>query len=250
MKRNMRWSKLNFLIRNKEKLNYLKWWDILIITLIMFGYFIYSSTTSFFGLPDTNITQIPKFTNDTNWQALILQLGLLAITFIYLYLRNFDFSNWKIKVNLKSILMGIAIFIGVALIFDIYYTVVYSLFPIDNSMLYEAQQVSESLSIFQNIDLSLILYSMLNGFYEEIFFLGVCLSVKPEKRMYYFIYSLVIRYSFHTYQGNISALAIGFLVGGIYYFLYTRPKEKNLFPFFLAHAITDVFGAGIISYFF
>lgn len=86
MKRNMRWSKLNFLTRNKEKLNYLKWWDILIITLIMFGYFIYSSTTSFFGLPDTNITQIPEFTNDANWQALILQLGLLAITFIYLYL--------------------------------------------------------------------------------------------------------------------------------------------------------------------
>lgn len=108
-----------------------------------------------------------------------MQLGLLAITFIYLYLRSFDFSNWKIKVNFKSILMGIAIFIGVALLFDIYYTVLYRLFPIDNAMLYEAQQTSENLSIFQNIDLSLILYSMLNGFYEEIFFLGFCLSVKP-----------------------------------------------------------------------
>lgn len=126
--------------------------------------------------------------------------------------------------------MGIAIFIGVALLFDIYYTVVYRLFPIDNSMLYEAQQASENLSTFQNIDLSLILYSMLNGFYEEIFFLGVCLSVKPEKRKYYFIYSLVIRYSFHTYQGNVSALAIGFLVGGIYYLLYTRKNEKKLIP--------------------
>ncbi|MDQ8758992.1 CPBP family glutamic-type intramembrane protease [Streptococcus ruminantium] len=241
---------MNFLRKGNEKLTYLKCWDILIVTLIMFGYFIYSSTTSFLGLPEINITQIPEFTNDANWQALVLQFGLLVITFVYLYLRNFDFSNWKIKVSLKSILMGIAMFIGVALLFDIYYTVVYSLFPIDNSMPYEAQQASESLSTFQNIDLSLILYSMLNGFYEEIFFLGVCLSVKPEKRNYYFIYSLIIRYSFHTYQGNVSALAIGFLVGGIYYFLYTRAKEKNLFPFFLAHAITDVFGAGIISYFF
>lgn len=241
---------MNFLTRNKEKLNYLKWWDILIITLIMFGYFIYSSTTSFFGLPDTNITQIPEFTNDANWQALVLQLGLLAITFIYLYLRNFDFSNWKIKVNLKSILMGISIFIGVGLLFDLYYTLAYTLFPIDNSMLYETQEASTHLSIFENIDLSLILYSMLNGFYEEIFFLGVCLSVNPEKRMHYFIYSLIIRYSFHTYQGNISALAIGFLVGGVYYFIYTRKKEKNLFPIILAHQITDVFGAGIISYFF
>lgn len=95
----------------------------------------------------------------------------------------------------------------------------------------------------------MILYSILNGFYEEIFFLGICLSVKPEERKYYFIYSLLVRYSFHTYQGNISAIAIGLLVGGIYYFLYEKMEEKNLFPFFLAHTITDILGAGIISYF-
>lgn len=244
---------MNNLKRKEEKIYYLKWWDILIVTVIMFGYFIYSSLSSLFYLPDMNTTQIPEFTSDANWRALIFQFVLLVIAFVYLYFRNFDFSQWKIKINLKSILIGIGIFIGVALLFDLYFMIVYSIFPypnVDNAVLYEAQGTSAFLSKIATIDKSLILYSILNGFYEEIFFLGICLSVNPSKKIYYFIYSLIIRYSFHTYQGNISAIAIGLLVGGVYYFLYTRSKEKNLFSFFLAHAITDVFGAGIISYFF
>lgn len=236
----------------KEKLNYLKWWDILIITAIMFGYFMHSSISSFFYLPDPNTTQVPEFTTNMNWQALRFQLILLSITLIYLYVRNFNFSQWKIKINPRAIVLGVALFIGVALLFDLYFTLVYSILPYpnaDNSIFYETEATT-LLSKLSTIDLSLIMYSILNGFYEEIFFLGICLSVEPDKRKYYFIYSLLIRYSFHTYQGNISAFAIGLLVGGIYYLLYTKSKDKNLFPFFLAHAITDVFGAGIVSYFF
>lgn len=237
----------------KEFINHLKWWDILIITIIMFGYFIYSSTLSLFYLPDPNATQVPEFTSNANWQALILQSILLAIAFIYLYWRKFNFFQWKIKISIKSILMGISIFIGVALLFDLYFTIVYSILPypnLDNSVFYEYETTNLFLSKLATVDLSLVIYSILNGFYEEIFFLGICLSVEPEKRKYYFIYSLIIRYSFHTYQGNISALAIGLLVGGVYYLLYTKSKDKNLFPFFMAHTITDIFGAGLISYFF
>jgi len=239
--------------RKEDKIQYLRWWDILIITIIMFGYFIWNSISSFLYLPDTNTAQIPEFTSSANWYALIFQFVLLLLAFIYLYFRNFDFSKWKIRINLKSVLIGIALFIGVALLFDLYFMLIYNIFAypnVDNSIFYETQETNVFLSKLSTIDLSLLLYSILNGFYEEIFFLGICLSVAPDKRKYYFIYSIFVRYSFHTYQGNISAIAIGFLVGGIYYFLYTRMKEKNLFPFFLAHAITDVFGAGMISYFF
>lgn len=239
--------------RKEDKIQYLRWWDILIITIVMLGYFIWNSISSFLYLPDTNTAQIPEFTSSANWHALIFQFVLLLLAFIYLYFRNFDFSKWKIRINLKSILIGIALFIGVALLFDLYFMLIYNIFAypnVDNSIFYETQETNVFLSKLSTIDLSLLLYSILNGFYEEIFFLGICLSVALDKRKYYFIYSIFVRYSFHTYQGNISAIAIGFLVGGIYYFLYTRMKEKNLFPFFLAHAITDVFGAGMISYFF
>ncbi len=35
--------KLNSLKIREGKLDYLKWWDILVVTVIMFGYFIWSS---------------------------------------------------------------------------------------------------------------------------------------------------------------------------------------------------------------
>ncbi len=253
VKRLSRLMELNISKREKERLDYLKCWDILIITVIMFGFFIWSSLLSFYDSSSMNVTQLSDFTSGINWNSIAMELGLLSITFLYLYFRRFHFSQWKIKINLKSILKGVVLFLGVALIFDLYFMLIYSIFPypnIDNSIFYDSQTTNSFFVRLYSIDLSLVFFSILNGFYEEIFFLGICLSIEPDKRVYYFIYSLLIRYSFHTYQGNMSAIAIGLLLGGIYYFLYTSSKEKNLFPFFLSHAIADMFGLGIISYFF
>ncbi|WP_237373104.1 type II CAAX prenyl endopeptidase Rce1 family protein [Streptococcus ruminantium] len=239
--------------RKKDKLHYLKWWDVLSITAIMFGYFIWSSMSAFLSLEDVNTAPLSEFSDSSNWYALGFQLVLLFVALVYLYVRNFDFAQWKIRITIKSVFTGIALFIGIALLFDLYFMIVYNIIPYprtDDSIFYEQQATNAFLHKLSTVNLSLLLYSILNGFYEEIFFLGICLNVAPDKKMYYFVYSLLVRYSFHTYQGNVSAIAISLLVGGIYYLLYRRMKEKNLFPFFLAHAITDVLGAGIISYFF
>lgn len=233
----------------KRKLNYLKWWDILILTIIMFGYFIYNSTIGYFS--QNTVTDAFEFASSSNWQALLFQLVLLLIAFLYLSIRGFNFSNWTIKFSFKSIVYGILIFIGVALIFDLYFTIIsYIYYPnVDNSVYYSSS-TNQLLEKLKSIDFSLITYSILNGFYEEIFFLAICLSVNPKNRIYYFIYTLIIRFSFHTYQGSFNALAIGFIAGSIYYILYTKSKDKNLVPFFIAHTITDILGAGIISYLF
>ncbi|UWH02138.1 CPBP family intramembrane metalloprotease [Corynebacterium silvaticum] len=99
---------------------------------------------------------------------------------------------------------------------------------------------------WKKIDASLVLFSLQNGFYEEIFFLGIFLSVAPKYRVAAFIFSLVVRTIFHTYQGLASALGIGLILGSIFYFLYTRSKDKNLYTFFLAHAICDVVGLAVL----
>ncbi|WP_162012486.1 CPBP family intramembrane glutamic endopeptidase [Streptococcus sp. S784/96/1] len=241
-------------IRGSEKLQYLKWWDILILTLILFLQAIQSSFAAFSTLEDSAVAELPAFTSDINWQAFSQQSFLLALAFLYLWLRRFDFSVWtsKIRVTPKAILMGIGLFFGIAILFDLYFIAASYLLPPTpvDSVYYEAEQIMHPLlQKLSEIDLSLLVYSALNGFYEEIFFLGICLTVKTEHRRWAFLYSLLVRYSFHTYQGNVSALAIGFLLGTIYYVLYTRMKEKNMFPFFLAHAISDVMGVGILSYF-
>ncbi|WHR54771.1 CPBP family glutamic-type intramembrane protease [Wohlfahrtiimonas chitiniclastica] len=58
-----------------------------------------------------------------------------------------------------------------------------------------------------------------------------------------YLYSLVIRFSFHTYQGINSAIAIT-LLGVV--FLLIRRRTNLLVPFMLAHAFFDVFGLGAI----
>ncbi|MFA9413489.1 type II CAAX prenyl endopeptidase Rce1 family protein [Streptococcus sp. E29BA] len=243
-------------LRPKEPLKYLKWWDVVVLSLIMFGRFIQDSMMAYINLDNTATAELPEFTSAVNWAAFWGQVPLLLLAFLYLWWRRFDFSSWPIKINLKSILWGILLFIGVAIIFDLYFMVAYSIFPPEEalSQFSEAVQYTTStmhpfIEKLQSIDLSLVIYSLLNGFYEEIFFLGMCLSVESQHRKLIFFYSLIVRYAFHTYQGNISALAIGFMLGTIYYLLYTRMKEKNLFPFFWAHAISDMLGVGLLSYF-
>lgn len=94
-----------------------------------------------------------------------------------------------------------------------------------------------------------MIYALLNGVYEEIYFLGICLAVRKEHLKWALPFSLLIRVSFHTYQGMISALGIGLLFGIFMYLMYRRSKDRNLLPFFIAHAIGDIFGLGVLSYF-
>ena len=88
-------------------------------------------------------------------------------------------------------------------------------------------------------------YALLNGFYEEFFFLGLLSSVKEKHKWLALVYSVIIRISFHTYQGLLWALVIGLVYGLFYYFLY-KYVVKNLLPFFLMHALADMFGSSLL----
>lgn len=240
----------------QEKRQYLKWWDIGVVTLIMFAYFIGLSFEAFFALEDMAVSEPLEFTSETNWSNLMTQSILLGLTMVYLYFRKFDFSTWPIRIILKGAVQGLFIFIFTALLMDVYLIGASEFFSSllgsgietmgeEGDAVEAATGLSALVACFEP---SVVIYSMLNGFYEEIFFLGICLSVLPEHKYKYFIYSLLIRYSFHTYQGNVSAIGIGLLVGISYFVIYQRMKEKNLFPFFFAHTISDIIGLGILNY--
>lgn len=227
----------------KAKLTTLKWFDLIVITLIMFGEGIYNSTLQYLALINhtTTLESNLSFSSLQNYQALAMQLIWLFLAFIYLLCRNFDFSVWTRQIKLEAWLPFkiIGLFLISALAMDAFTFLSYNLMvPVTPSM---AQLVS-------NLDLSLILYSLLNGFYEEIFFLGVCMTVKPQHVKWTFLYSLLIRCSFHTYQGLGNAIALGLLLGIIFFVCYKKWKPKNLLPFFLAHAIADIIGLTVLTY--
>lgn len=221
---------------NVDRLNNLTWWDLFLLTTIMFSPFIYSSLIGYISLKDKQYGGVLEFTSDANWSNLVFQAILLAIAMLYLRLRNFNFSQWSISINLKAIVQGIGIFLVVSLTIDLFFIAASYINPLGET----AYSISDT-NIRPNIDLSLLLYSVLNGFYEEIFFLGICLAVAKDKRLLVILYALFVRYIFHTYQGQVAAVAIGLIVGISYYFLYTIIRPKNLFPFFLAHALADIF---------
>ncbi|HAJ74486.1 MAG TPA: CPBP family intramembrane metalloprotease [Lachnospiraceae bacterium] len=230
--------------QNKEKINNLKWFDILVLTLILWGEGIYTSTVSYIALIQgaTTVDDNLTFSAADNYGALALQAGLLLLALLYLWLRRFDFKAWTIRFNLKAVACGVLIFLAAALLLDIYFLLIDPLtgvlpFPGPIGAFLGSETISG------------VIYALLNGVYEELYFLGICLAVRKEHLKWAVLFSLLIRVSFHTYQGMLSALGIGLLFGIFMYLLYRRSKDRNLLPFFIAHATGDIFGLGILSYF-
>lgn len=235
----------------KRKIQTLTWYDILALTVIFFGFAIYTSSLYLIELVAKNSAQIvdpPQISVWQNYESLITQLLLLAAALAYLKFRSFDFSQWKIRFSVKAVLAGIALFVLPALCMDIYYLFITPLLPqIGNAAAQEASSQSAHGFSLHAFIISL-LYALLNGTYEELFFLGVCLAVPSKHKLKAFLFSLLIRFSFHTYMGVYTALGLSLICGTVYFVFYTRAKERNLLPFFISHTIADILGLGLYYY--
>lgn len=228
-----------------KKIKELAWFDILILTLIMFGQAIWTSQIQFLQLQSGNLTldDTVTFSSMQNIQAIGSQGLLLIIAFIYILVRNVDLRIFtdQIKWTKWVPLQMLAFFVLPSLLMDIYaYLSFYATAPMTPSVF----------NILSDVDSTLIFYSLLNGFYEEIFFLGICLAVKAEHYRWVIPFSLLVRISFHTYQGLGGAIALGLILGILYLLFYRKMKTKNLLPFFLAHAIADIVGLSVLHFFF
>ena len=227
----------------------LRWFDVLVVTIILFGSAIVDSTMTFLSFGSEAVTGalnqtldealgvLPDFSSLDDLFAIIQEVVLLAVAYLYLKLRRFDFSVWVLKPSIKGTLKGILLFFISGLLFDILNIVVYGWSDFRNMLGYH-----EFLPILLESTMILFFFSLLNGFFEEIFFLGVCTAVDEKYRWLYFMYSIVVRISFHTYQGLVSALGIGLILGVLYYYAFSRQKDGNLYPLVIAHAGADLIG--------
>lgn len=232
---------------NKERTSILSFTDIIVVTVIMFGEAIYTSTVGYISIlhETAAVEEFLEFSAGDNYRAILQQLLLLLAALGYLYFRHFDFSVWKIKPTLRGILKGILLFAASAVAMDIYSILAYEI--VGMAALPMPRAIQKLAMQFQFSD---VLYAVLNGFYEEIFFIGMLLSVKRNYVKWVIPFSLIIRFSFHTYQGMESALGIGFVFGGLLYIVYYKSREKDLYPFFVAHTIADIIGLSVMYYIF
>ena len=228
---------------DKKKITTLTIVDVLVVAVILFGLAFFDSTKAYIKLINNvnTLNQNVHFTNMDNYIGFVKQSILLLLAFGYLYWRKFDFRVWKIKFSFKGILLGLLFFVIAGFAMDIY--------TIAGNIALDVIKTPSPLNEFlMNFNFSRVLYSLLNGFYEEIFFLGVCLSVKTKDLKWVIPLSLIIRFSFHTYQGMLISLGLGFVLGTVFYLLYFFSKKKNLFPFFIAHAMADIIGLSVLSH--
>lgn len=229
-------------------LEYLKWYDVLILTVIMFGPAIilsFSAVTAESheeGLPKENLKESEEFSSKENWWALGTQVIQLCIAIGYLFLRNFNFSRWNFDIGLKEIGLSILLFFLCGLIMDF-------LMSLNIGFDWIPKTIKSSIPIvdaFQQANVSTAVYSFFNGFYEELFFLGIALAIEPKFLVVGFIYSLVVRILFHTYQGLWTAVTMGLDLGLVYFLLYANVND-NLLIFAIAHGIADLLGLSFVN---
>ena len=104
-------------IHPAKPLRYLKWFDILIITVLMFGEFIIRSTQRFMeSLSPSTLTSVAETTTNLASDGAAyssnfnFQLMMLGITFLYLVIRNYDFKQ-DLYVGVGLFLFGYPLFL-------------------------------------------------------------------------------------------------------------------------------------------
>ncbi|QLD33615.1 CPBP family intramembrane glutamic endopeptidase [Mannheimia varigena] len=217
------------------KIKHLTFADIIVLALIFFGSAIYDSSIGYIELLQNNQVEPEHLSiNDlARWEVTAMQALLLLIAWLYLHWRKFDFGVLNIKVNRYTLPLTLLLVVGAGLLAD-FYQILHTFmipehYPETEQTAYPGIQYTPEL----------IVTSLFNGFFEEIFFMGLVFAVKPQTLPKTIILSLFIRFAFHTYQGLAGALTITTL--GISFWLFRR-KIPMLVPFFLAHAIFDIFG--------
>lgn len=213
-------------------------WDILILTVIFFGQAIVTSTLSLLDLwlNDQTAPVSLGFNQASNLWGIAFELISLLMAAAYLIIRRFDFRQLHIQINQFTMLWTMVIIITADMAAGLY-DVIYLQFI--NKDVLQAQMITYDQA--PTLGWDWVSYSLLNGFYEEVFFLGLLFCVPQCAQGLMYAYSLLVRFSFHTYQGISSAIAIA-LLGGV--FLLFRRKLSTLVPFMLAHSFFDLFGLG------
>ena len=216
----------------------------------MFGEFIIRSTQQFMEClsPSTVASVAETTTNVTSDGAayssnFTFQLIILGITFLYLLIRNYDFKQLPLRFS-WSIFIWVPLIFAIVDTFGIFGDIVTTLSGKYNYFNPQLIPFIDPME-FMALTLMAIGYALLNGFYEEFFFLGLLTSVKEKHQWLVLVYLVIVRISFHTYQGLLWALVIGLVYGLFYYFLY-KYVVKNLLPFFLMHALADMFGSSLL----
>jgi uncharacterized protein len=207
--------------------------ELLVIMIFGFGLFIYSSTRGFF-IVNSNYdkTWTYRLTSQGHFSIVIYEtIALFAILYI-LKIRNWKVSDFNLEFTFKMIWVAILLILIRNIITNMGYKLFELINVVDRSTIQHVQYGLES----NWISISLVI--VINSVYEEFLLIGYFFKRLEKYHPAVVIgLSMLIRLSYHTYQGWMSLFSIipvG-LVFGYYYFKY-----KKLWPVIIAHGLLNL----------
>ncbi|GAA6143682.1 hypothetical protein NBRC116584_35000 [Hydrogenophaga sp. 5NK40-0174] len=199
-------------------------------TGLAFGLFILTSSIALVaGLPELKLSDAAAV------QTVLFQLALGAGTVAYLYKSGFDMQSLVPRPDTSGSVLGVviggagfALLTGLATILD--------------AMLpgHSAPVSAQGMSL-----VAIVVLSVVNAMYEEIFLLGALLrGLRGHGLQVAIGVPLLIRASYHTYQGFTGMLTVS-LFGLLLSLVFIR--TQRLWPVVLAHAVVDVVALSLLA---
>jgi len=208
--------------------------ELIIVLIVGFGLFMYSSTRGFFIVTSTfDRSWTYRITSQGDYFIVIYEvIALLMIAWI-LKVRGWSLKDFNLDFTIRLIWIGLLLMVARNMIGGI----AYRLFELANVVDQETVKHVKFTSKGDFTSMALIL--VINSVYEEVLLVGY-LFKRLEKYSPVLVIgcSLLIRISYHTYQGYMmlfSIIPLG-LVFGYYYYRY-----KKLLPLIIAHGMINAF---------
>jgi len=201
----------------------------LVITLA-FGYFILGSVLSVFSAP-SETAQV----SEAGLQFLVVyELSVTAVLAMFLAARGWDRQQLGLVLNRSDPWVALGLGVGA---YGAYIVVWYTL----GQMLPGAAQIPDGVIESDLRVRTVLLVSVINGLFEEIFVCGYVISALRKTRSVTFAInvSIAIRMTYHLYQGAagvVSIVPIGFV------FAHWYARTGRLWPIAIAHCLLDIYG--------
>jgi uncharacterized protein len=195
--------------------------EFAIVILVAFGMFAYGAIIGWTRGSCNNV-----ITNAGLSRLVTYELFAFLIIATFLRARQWKLSDFHPQVSWKLTGAGVLLTLGILL----YSTIIGTGFGTG----YEFPHLDTSHLDFGTV----LLFSVVNGIYEETFVVGYvvgCLARQSTRVV--IISSALIRFSYHVYQGPEAVLFI-LPMGLVFAYLYV--KYRRLWPLVLCHIILDI----------
>lgn len=202
--------------------------DVIIVIAICFGWFILTSI-----LAATSALPERSFSDSSFLGLIIFEVIFAAAAIMYLRAHGYDLAHLIPIPSPKGCLIGFVLFMVASLI-SLLIKIVLEKFHSGIQPI-ETMVASATISF-----IPLVVASIVNGLYEEIFLIGYLQrTLEGVNTVFAISISLTVRLLYHLYQGPVAAFSlIGYGLVLSLFFL----KKRELWPIVFAHILTDFLG--------